>query len=96
MQSQKASFQFPVGHIHHYLKQYMQHNVWICVKAAVYTSNASKDLHVKYIMLRHLQLVIRGNEELNILVRVTIAGSGVLPFIHKSLTVTKTKKPEGQ
>ncbi|KZT25086.1 histone-fold-containing protein [Neolentinus lepideus HHB14362 ss-1] len=103
--SAKAGLQFPVGRIHRYLKQRTQHNVRIGAKAAVYTSavleyltaevlelagNASKDLRVKRITPRHLQLAIRGDEELDTLVRATIAGGGVLPFIHKALTAAKS------
>lgn len=105
--SAKAGLQFPVGRIHRYLKQRTQNNVRIGAKAAVYTSaileyltaevlelagNASKDLRVKRITPRHLQLAIRGDEELDMLVRATIAGGGVLPFIHKSLTVNKLQQ----
>lgn len=56
--------------------------------------NAARDLKVKRITPRHLQLAIRSDGELNDLVRATIAGGGVVPHIHKALVIKNVKRSE--
>merc|ERR1712111_121533 len=98
--SARAGLQFPVGRIHRHLKNRTTSHGRVGATAAVYLAaevlelagNASKDLKVKRITPRHLQLAIRGDEELDTLIKATIAGGGVIPHIHKSLI---GKKGEG-
>jgi len=104
--SAKAGLQFPVGRIHSNLKK-GRYGKAIGAGAPVYLAavmeyiaaevlelagNAARDLKVKRIAPRHVQLAVRNDEELNeLLGDVTIARGGVIPHIHKVL-LPKPKK----
>ena len=104
--SAKAGLQFPVGRIARYLRQ-GRYAARVGSGAPVYLAavmeylaaeilelagNAARDNKRSRIIPRHLQLVVRNDEELNkLLGGVTIAAGGVLPNIHAVL-LPKRKK----
>lgn len=108
--SAKAGLQFPVGRIHRHLKDRAAGQSRIGGASAVYMAaileylaaevlelagNAAKEAKAKRITPRHLQLAIRSDEELDTLIKATIAGGGVLPHIHRVLLGKTGQKKEG-
>lgn len=102
--SYRAGLQFPVGRIHRFLREgryaervgagapvYMAAVLeYITAELLELAGNAARDNKRTRITPRHLQLAVRNDDELNMLMRgVTIAQGGVLPSIHPSLMARK-------
>lgn len=102
--SSKAGLQFPVGRIHRFLRDgrfasrigegsavYLTAVLeYLTAEVLELAGNAAIDNKKTRITPRHLQLAIRNDEELHILLGdVTIAQGGVLPNIHSRLLPKK-------
>ncbi|KAJ8368224.1 hypothetical protein SKAU_G00082520 [Synaphobranchus kaupii] len=103
--SSRAGLQFPVGRIYRLLRKgNYAHRIgagapvylaavleYLTAEILELGGNAARDNKKSRIMPRHLQLAIRNDEELNILLGgVTIAEGGVLPNIQAVLLPKKT------
>jgi len=104
--SMRAGVHFPVGRIHRYLKPYAPARgrvggtagvflaatmEYLCAEVLELAGNVAAEYRTKRITPRHLQLAIRGDEELDHLIKATIAGGGVVPHIDKQLLSSKKK-----
>eukprot|EP00796_Vickermania_ingenoplastis_P011232 gene11232-7803_t len=103
----RAQLNFPVGRIHSRLKECLFRKQRCGASAAIYTaavleyllsevlelaSSAAKAQKTERIKPRHLLLAIRGDEDLNQLVKATISQGGVLPNLHSALQKKPKKK----
>jgi len=104
--SAKAGLTFPVGRVHRLLRKgnYAQRVgsgapvyltsvlEYLAAEILELAGNAARDNKKSRIIPRHLQLAIRGDDELDSLIRATIASGGVLPHINKALLLKVEKK----
>ncbi|XP_067268926.1 H2A histone family member 1a like isoform X1 [Pseudorasbora parva] len=104
--SSRAGLQFPVGRIARLLRKgnfaprigsgaavYLTAVIeYLCAEVLELAGNASRDNKKLRIAPRHIQLAVRNDEELNVLLGgVTISEGGVLPNIQAQLLPKKTK-----
>merc|ERR1711976_101603 len=100
----KAGLQFPVGRIHRLLKKRVASKNRVGATSAVccaaileyltaevleLAGNACENQGVKRVTPRHLLLAIRGDDELDSIIKATIAGGGKYPYIHEYLLKKK-------
>jgi histone H2A len=108
--SARAGLQFPVGRVARLMREkklegkrlggnapvYLTAVLeYLCAEIFQLAGDAAHDNKRTRIVPRHLQLAVRNDEELNILLNsVTIASGGVLPNIHQVLLPKGKKKAE--
>ncbi|KAK5992048.1 Histone H2A.Z [Cladobotryum mycophilum] len=92
---------FPCGRVKRFLKQNTQNKMRVGAKAAVYVTAVLEYLTAEVLELagnaaKDLKLAIRGDEELDTLIRATIAFGGVLPHINRALLLKVEQKKKAK